>query len=123
MLAEHSLRRVWSKRLMGFKNLWDALCSREKRGATCSRSASPILQAIYQSLEEHRQIVDRLKRYEDITYRSVTRRLAVLKQEVAAIFQPTPRPEVIINRRFRERRQIVRPVVRDRRIGTDRRAS
>lgn len=108
---------------MGLKNLWDALCSREKRRATCSRSTSPILQAIYRSLEEHRQIVDRLKRYEDITYNNVTRRLALLKQEVAAIFQLTPRPEVIINRRFRERRQIVRPVVKDRRTGTDRRRS
>lgn len=108
---------------MGFKNLWDALCSRGKRRATCSQSTSPILQAIYQSLEEYRRIVDRLKRYEDITYNNVTRRLALLKQEAGAIFQLTPRPEVFINRRFRERRQIVHPVVRDRRTGTDRRRS
>lgn len=108
---------------MGLKHLWGALRSREKRRATGSGSASPIVQAIYQNLEEHRRIVDRLKRYEDITYNSVTRRLALFKQEVAAIFQMTPRPEVIINRRFGERRQIVRPVVRDGRTGTDRRAS
>ncbi len=76
-----------------------------------------------QSFEEHRRIVDKLKRYEDITYGCVTGRMTSLKQELASIFQPLPQQQVINDRRVRERRQVDRPVAFDQRRGTDRRAS
>lgn len=55
-----------------------------------SSTVSSALQAIYQGLEEQRQIINTLKRYEDIIYSIVARRLSFLKQELAAIFGVLP---------------------------------
>ena len=76
---------------------------------------------IYQSLKEQRQIIDRLKRYEDVIYGIVARRLAVLRDELAAISRSLPGEPVIIDGRVRERRRVQLPVAIDRRRGTDRR--
>jgi len=74
---------------------------------------------IYQSLKEQRQIIDRLKRYEDVIYVIVARRLAVLREELAAMFRSPPEEPVIIDGRVRERRRVQLPVAIDRRRGTD----
>ncbi len=76
---------------------------------------------IYQGLEEQRQIIDRLKRYEDVIYRIVVRRLAVLREELAALFRSPPAEPVIIDCRVRDRRRVQLPLAIDRRRGTDRR--
>lgn len=76
---------------------------------------------IYESLEENRQIIDRLKHYEDVIYGIVARRLAFLREELAAIFRSLPGEPVIIDGRVRERRRVQLPVAIDRRRGTDRR--
>ncbi len=76
---------------------------------------------IYQGLEEQRQIIDRLKRYEDIIYGIVVRRLAVLREELVAIFWSLLGEPVIIDGRVRERQRAQLPVAIDRRRGTDRR--
>ena len=76
---------------------------------------------IYQGLEEQRQIIDRLKRYEDVIYGIVARRLAVLREELAAIFRSPPEEPVIIDGRVRDRRRVQLPVSIDRRRGTGRR--
>jgi hypothetical protein len=74
---------------------------------------------IFQGLEEQRQIIDRLTHYEDVIYGIVARRLAVLREELAAIFRSLPREPVIIDGRVRERRRVQLPVAIDRRRGTD----
>lgn len=74
---------------------------------------------IYQSLKEQRQIIDRLKRYEDVIYGIVARRLAVLREDLAAIFRSSPEEPVIIDGRVRDRRRVQLPVATDRRRGTD----
>jgi len=107
---------------MTLRTVWNALRSPERRSAIFSRSGSPALQTIYQGLKEQRQIIDHLKRYEDVTYTFVTHRFAVLQQELAAIFQ-APAEQVLIDRRVQERRKAQRPVAIDRRKGTDRRVS
>lgn len=76
---------------------------------------------IYQGLEEQRQIIDRLKRYEDVIYGIVVRRLAVLREELVAIFWSFLGEPVIIDGRVRERWRVQLPVAIDRRRGTDRR--
>ncbi len=76
---------------------------------------------IYQGLEEQRQIIDRLKRYEDVIYGIVVRRLAVLREELVAIFWSLLGEPVIIDGRVRERQRAQLPVAIDRRRGTDRR--
>ncbi len=70
--------------------LWNALWSPERRSTIFPQSSSPVVRIVYQSLEERRQILDRLKRYEDITYSRVACRVALLQQELAAIFRATP---------------------------------
>lgn len=55
-----------------------------------SSTVSSALQAIYQGLEEQRQIINKLKHYEDMIYSIVARRLSFLKQELAAIFGVLP---------------------------------
>jgi hypothetical protein len=76
---------------------------------------------IYQGLEEQRQIIDRLKRYKDVMYGIVVRRLAVLREELVAIFWSLLGEPVIIDGRVRERQRAQLPVAIDRRRGTDRR--
>ncbi len=76
---------------------------------------------IYQGLEEQRQIIDRLKRYEDVIYGIVVRRLAVLREELAAIFWSLLGEPVIIDGRVRDRRRVQLPGAIDRRRGTGRR--
>lgn len=76
---------------------------------------------IYQGLEEQRQIIDRLKRYEDVIYGIVVRRLAVLREELVAIFWSLLGEPVIIDGRVRERRRVQLPVAIDQRRGTGRR--
>lgn len=76
-----------------------------------------IWSAIYQTLEEQRQIIDRLKRYEDITYSLVSGRFASLQQELAGIFRAAPGEPVIIDRRVQERRKVQRRGTTDRRKG------
>lgn len=83
---------------------------------------SSVWGTICQGLEEQRRIIDHLKRYEDVMYAFVIRRLASLRQELAAIFTG-PGNEGLIDRRVRERRKAYRPVLMDRRRGTDRRVS
>jgi hypothetical protein len=73
---------------------------------------------IFQGLEEQRQIIDRLKHYEDVIYGIVARRLAVLREELVWSLLGEP---VIIDGRVRERRRVQLPVAIDQRRGTDRR--
>lgn len=75
---------------------------------------------LFRGLEEQRQIIDRLKHYEDVIYGIVARRLAVLREELAAIFRSLPGEPVIIDGQVRERRRVQLPVAIDRRRGTDR---
>ncbi len=105
---------------MTLRTVWNALRSPERRSAIFSRSGSPALQTIYQGLKEQRRIIDHLKRYEDVTYTIITRRVTVLQQELAAIFQ-APAEQVLIDHRVQERRKAQRHVAIDRRKGTDRR--
>lgn len=79
-----------------------------------------VWETIYQGLEEHRRIVEHLKRYEDVTYTFVAHRFASLQHELTAIFR-APGKHVLIDRRVQERRKAHRPVAMDRRAGTDRR--
>ena len=85
-----------SKRLVALRTIWSA---------------------IYQTLEEQRQIIDRLKRYEDITYSLVSHRFASLQQELAGILRAAPEGPVIIDRRVQERRKVQRRGTTDRRKG------
>lgn len=105
---------------MTLRTFWNALRSPERRSAIFSRSGSPTLQTVYQGLKEQRQIIDHLKRYEDVTYTFVTHRFALLQQELAAIFQ-AQEEQLLIDRRIQERRKAPRPVAIDRRKGPDRR--
>ncbi len=75
---------------MVLRTLWNVLRSPERRSTIFSQSSSPVLRTIYQSFEEQRQIIDRLRRYEDITYGRVARHFAFLRHELAAIFRATP---------------------------------
>ncbi len=71
---------------MAFRTLWNTRRFPEKGSAMSSCSASLALEKIYQGLEEQRRVVNRLKRYEDILYCAIARRLTVLQQELAALF-------------------------------------
>ena len=104
---------------MGLRTLWNALRCPETRAALFSGSAAPALQTIYAGLAEQRRIIDHLKRYEDVTYAFVARRVASLRQEMAVIFHAPGNPAP--DRRVQERRTVRRSVAVDRRNGIDRR--
>lgn len=107
---------------MPLRRLWNAIRSPEKGSAISSGPPSP-RETIRQSLHEQREIIDQLKRYEDMTYRFVARRFDFLQQELAGLFEPPSDEHVLIDRRVHERRTVKRPVSIERRKGTDRRAS
>lgn len=75
---------------------------------------------IEQTIKEQRQIIDHLKRYEDMIYSLIARRLAILNREIAAIFQLLPIQPAAIDIRIPERRRKHLPVAIVRRRGTDR---
>lgn len=99
---------------MAPRTLWNALRSPGTWLAIFSQSVSPVLQTIYQTLEEQRQIIDRLKRYEDSTYSLVARRVVSLQHELAGIFRAAPEEPVIMDSRVQERRKVQRPGTTDR---------
>ena len=53
-------------------------------------TASGAFQEIRQGLEEQQEIINKLKRYEDMIYCVAARRLSFLKRELAAIFGVLP---------------------------------
>ncbi len=107
---------------MPLRRLWNAIRSPEP-GSTMSSGPPSPRETIRQSLHEQRQIIDHLKRYEDMTYRFIARRFGFLQQELTALFQPPSAEQVVIDRRVHDRRKMDRPVATDRRKGTDRRVS
>ena len=69
-----------NKKLVALRTIWSALRSPERWSAVFSQTASPVLQTIYQTVEEQRQIIDRLNAQEqekqpstyDLRYTGVT---------------------------------------------------
>ena len=62
-----------------------------RRSAVLPLTASGAFQEIHQGLEEQQEIINKLKRYEDMIYCIAARRLSFLKHELAAIFGIFPK--------------------------------